>query len=165
MQYERASETQMQLPKSLEDLQGREVVDSEGHKLGRVVDILFDQFHTENAYVEIESDSLLGIRHKHFLAPVSASRVEDESLKVACFQRELNDLPDYSPSQPFSEEYENALLGFWGTQFTDDAEAVRDPLTERPGELHSMRREQFDDDPVDPHSNWRMRPQKDERDR
>lgn len=162
MQYVRASESQTELPREMEDLQGREVVDSDGHKLGHIVDILFDQFHIENAYVEIESDSLLGIRHKHFLAPVAASQLEDGTVRVACFQRELNDLPDYSPSQPFSEEYENALLGFWGTQFTDDAEAVRDPLTERPGELHSMRPEQFDDDPIDPHSNWRVLP-KDER--
>jgi hypothetical protein len=146
----------------MEDLQGKEVVDSEGKKLGHIVDILFDQFHTENAYVEIESDSLLGLRTRHFLAPVAASQVEDGSVRVACFQRELHDMPDYNPSQPFSEEYETALLGFWGTQFTDDAEAVRDPFTERPGELHSMRREQFDDDPVDPHSNWRILP-KDER--
>ena len=162
MQYVRASQSPVDIPRELEDLQGKEVIDSEGNKLGHVIDILFDQFHTENAYIEIESDRLLGIIHKHFLAPVGSSRAEDGRLRVACFQRELQDLPDYNPSQPLSEEYENALLGFWGTQFHQDVEAVRDPLTERPGELHSMRPEQFDDDPIEPHAHPRMLP-RDER--
>lgn len=163
MQYERASDTQIQLPRSLEDLQGQEVVDSEGEKLGHVVDIIFDRFHTEKAYIEIESDGFLEIRHKHFLAPISASQVEDGTVRVACFQRELKELPEYNPSQPFSEEYENALLGFWGAQFQQDVAAVRDPFTERPGELHSMRPEQFDDDPIDPHADPRIIPDEDER--
>lgn len=153
--YQRASRAQVELPKELEDAQGRRVVDRDGRRLGHVVDVLFDDYHRERVFLEIESEGFLEWRHRHCLAPVDGSALQQDPIVVDAAREELEQLPTHDPSQPFSEEYETAVLGFWGVQMHENVEAVRDPLTERPGESHSMRPEQFDADPRNPHSRRR----------
>jgi hypothetical protein len=155
--YVRASGSTVELPEALDGAEGRPVVDARGKHIGHVTDIVFDEFHVERAYVEIESDGVFEIRHKHFLAPVVALDLEADPIVASISVDETNELPAHDRSMPFSEEYEMALLGFWGTQMSHYVEAVRDPLVERPGETHSMRAEQFDDDPEHPHSHYRTR--------
>ena len=70
MKYIRASEAQIQLPREIDGLQGREVVDRDGDRLGTVIDILIDRFHHEQSFIEIETDGFLGIGRKHLLAPM-----------------------------------------------------------------------------------------------
>ncbi len=153
--YTRASRATTQLPAQYENAAGRDVVDSTGHHLGHVTDIVFDSYHVERAFLEIESDGRFEIRHKHFLAPVGAVDLEADPIAVGMTTSEMEKMPGHDHSVPFSEEYEVALMGFWGTQMHQDVEAVRDPLVERPGESHSMRPEQFDSDPDSPHSRYR----------
>lgn len=155
--YQRASQAQIQIPRSIEDAQGRDVVCRGGERLGHVIDVLFDDYHRERMYLEVESDGRLEIRHKHFLAPIDETSAQGDPIMVDIAYEEMADVPTHDHSQPFSEEYETAVLGFWGTQMHEDVEAVRDPLTEKSGELHSMRPEQFDDDPETPHANRRTR--------
>ncbi len=153
--YIRASHATVQLPRELDEAAGRKVVDSDGRPIGHVSDVVFDEFHTDRAYLEIESDHRFEINHKHFLAPILALDLETDPISVGMSAPEMEQLPGHDRSIPFSAEYEMALLGFWGTQMSHDVEAVRDPFVERPGETHSMRAEQFDSDPDTPHSGFR----------
>lgn len=153
--YSRASRATMQLPEDYEKAAGRKVVDSEGHHIGHVTDIIFDEFHLERALLEIETDGRFEIRHKHFLAPIQALDLDSNPISVEMTKEEMEDMPGHDHSVPFSEEYEVALMGFWGVQMHEYSQAVRDPLVERPGESHSMRAEQFDSDPNSPHSRYR----------
>jgi hypothetical protein len=155
--YVRASRSTVALPAALDGAAGRAVSDAKGQHIGHVSDVIFDEFHVERAFVEIESDGVFEINHKHFLAPVAALDLESDPIVVSLTVDETRELPAHDASMPFSEEYEMALMGFWGTQFSHDVEAVRDPLVERPGETHSMRAEQFDDDPGQPHTQYRTR--------
>jgi sporulation protein YlmC with PRC-barrel domain len=155
--YVRASRSTVELPHILDDAAGRQVVCQDGKLLGHVTDIVFDENHAGRAYLEIESDRVFEISHKHFLAPVEAVELDADPIVVSMVAREIAAAPGHDHSLPFSEEYEMALLGFWGTQLSQAVEAVRDPLVERPGETHSMRPEQFDSDPEAPHSRYRMR--------
>lgn len=155
--YVRASTSTVALPEELDSAAGRAVSDKAGRHIGRITDVIFDEFHVERAYVEIESDGAFEFSHRHFLAPVAALDLSVDPAIVSLTVDRMRELPSHDPSMPFSEEYEMALLGFWGTQFTHDVEAVRDPLVERPGETHSMRAEHFDDDPVNPHVQYRVR--------
>lgn len=155
--YVRASTSTVALPEDLDAAAGRDVSDRKGTHIGHITDVIFDEFHVERAYVEIESDGVFEITHRHFLAPVSALDLDADPIVVSLTVDETRELPGHDPSMPFSEEYEMALLGFWGTQFTQDVQAVRDPFVERPGETRSMRAEQFDSDPDDPHVHYRNR--------
>ena len=56
--------------KEIEGLEGREVADRDGEKLGHVVDLMIDQFHNENSFLELETDGFLGIGRKHLLSPL-----------------------------------------------------------------------------------------------
>lgn len=159
MKYVRASSTTMELPEGVEGLEGREAVDSQGEAIGHVVDILFDQFHPERAFLELETDGFLGIGQKNLLAPFDREAVKSDPIVIPATKEVLHDAPSHDPSMPLSEEYEVALAGYWnaGYEWTTPP-AVRDPFTERPGETHAMRPEQFDDDPIDPHANPRTKP-------
>lgn len=163
MKYVRASQAQIELPKELEGLEGREVVDRDGEKLGHVIDLMIDQFHHENSFLELETDGFLGIGRKQLLAPLRWDQVGNDPITVNVAKEELHNAPDYDPSMPFSEEYETALAGYWNLPYHwTKPPAVRDPLTERPGESHSMRPEQFDDDPHQPHSTPRTDSRRDQ---
>ncbi len=157
MQYIRASQAQTALPREIEGLQGREVVDRDGEKLGHIVDLLIDQFHTQNCFLELETDGFLGLGRTYLVAPLRWDQVTNNPIVVDAAKEELHDAPEHDPSVPFSEEYETALAGYWNLPYHwTKPPAVRDPLTERPGETHSMRPEQFDDDPHQPHANPRI---------
>lgn len=148
MKYIRASQAQMELPREIEGLEGREVFDREGKSLGRVVDIFIDQFHVEQSFLELETDGFLGIGRKHLLAPVRWDAIDQDAITVDCAKEELHDSPAYEPSMMLSEEYEAALAGYWNLPYHwTKPPAVRDPFVERPGELRSMRPEQFSGDP------------------
>ena len=164
MKYIRASHAQIELPQAVERLEGREVVDREGDKLGHVVDILIDQFHHEQSFIEIETDGFLGMGRKHLLAPLHIDETANDPIIVDAVKRELHDAPDYDPSMMLSEEYETALAGYWNLPYHwTKPPAVRDPFVERPGELHSMRGEQFSGDPHKPHANPGSSQSRDER--
>lgn len=164
MKYVRASQAQMELPRSIEGLEGREVVDRDGDKIGHVIDILIDQFHHEQSFIEIETDGFLGLGKKHLLAPLHLDATTDDPIVVDAVKRELHDAPDYHPSMMLSEEYESALAGYWNLPYHwTKPPAVRDPFVERPGELRSMRGEQFGGDPHKPHGNERSSQRRDER--
>lgn len=160
MKYIRASEATAELPRELEDVQGREVVCADGEKLGHVVDVLFDRFNTTYAFLETERHGFLGIHNKHMLAPIPWEHLQDDPIQVSMSAHELHDQPDYHPSMPFSDEQEMALLGFWGVQMHEDAEATRDPLIERGGRGLAMRPEQYDSDPIHPHDHTRNIPER-----
>lgn len=153
MKYVRASHAQMELPKEIEGLEGRDVVDRDGDKLGHVVDILIDQFHHEHSFIEIETDGFLGMGRKHLLAPLRLDETGNDPITVDAVKRELHDAPEHDPSMMFSEEYESALAGYWNLPYHwTKPPATRDPFVERPGELRSMRGEQFGGDPHKPHA-------------
>jgi sporulation protein YlmC with PRC-barrel domain len=154
--YVRASRSNVQLPAALDRAAERKVVCSDGRELGQVVDIIFDEYHTDRAYLEVESDGRLKINHKYFLTPTKAVDLDTDPIVVDMSTEELIAAPGHDQSMPFSEEYEVALMGFWGVQMHEDVEAVRDPLTERPGQTHAMRAEQFDSDPNHPHAHYRQ---------
>jgi hypothetical protein len=158
MKYMRASEATAELPRELEDVQGREVLSADGEKLGHVVDVLFDQFNTSYAFLETERHGFLGIHNKHMLAVIPWDQLSDNPIRVSLAAQELHGQPDYHPSMPFGDEQEMAVLGFWGVQMHEDAEATRDPLLERSGHGIAMRPEQFDRDPINPHEHYRNVP-------
>lgn len=164
MKYIRASHAQIELPKEIEGLEGREVFDREGEKLGHVIDLLIDESHQERIFLELETGGFLGLGRKHLLAPLRGDQVTNETITVDCAKEELHGAPDHDPSVPFSEEYESALAGYWNLPYHwTKPPAVRDPFTERPGELHSMRPEQFDEDPHQPHDEPRIDTRRDQR--
>ena len=153
--FVRASRSTVQLPEDFDQAAGRKVVCRDGRELGNVIDIVFDQYHTDRAYLEVESDHRFEINHKHFLTPTKAVDLGTDPIVVEMSSEELTSAPGHDTSMPLSEEYEVALLGFWGTQMSHNVEAVRDPLVERPGGSHTMRPEQYDSDPTAPHSRYR----------
>ncbi len=77
--YVRASTSTVALPEELDAAAGRAVSDKAGRHIGRITDVIFDEFHVERAYVEIESDGAFEFSHRHFLAPVAALDLSVES--------------------------------------------------------------------------------------
>jgi sporulation protein YlmC with PRC-barrel domain len=164
MKYIRASQAQVELPREIEGLEGREVVDRDGDKIGHVIDILLDQFHHEQSFIEIETDGFLGMGRKHLLAPLRWDETDKDPITVDAVKRELHDAPDYQPSMMLSEEYETAMAGYWNLPYHwTKPPAIRDPFVERPGELHSMRPEQFSGDPHKPRADSGRHQRRDER--
>ena len=160
MKYIRASEATTELPRELEDVQGREVVCAGGENIGKVIDVLYDQFNTQFAFLETETHGFLGLNKKHLLAPVPWGHLQDDPIQVSMAKSELHQHPDYHPSMPFSDEQEMALLGFWGVTLHEDVPAVRDPLIERDGQGLADRIEQYDADPAQPHEQQRNIPER-----
>lgn len=164
MKYIRASNAQIELPREIEGLEGREVVDRDGDKLGHVIDILIDQFHHEHSFIEIESDGFLGMGRKYLLAPLRRDQAANDPIVVDAVKEQLDNAPDHEPSMMLSEEYETALAGYWNLPYHwTKPPAIRDPFVERPGELRSMRAEQFGGDPHKPHEDPRSPQTRDER--
>ena len=160
MNYIRASRATTELPRELEDVQGRTVVCSGGEKIGHVIDVLYDVNNTRYAFLETETDGFLGMHKKHLLAPVPWGHLDSDPIQVSMAKEELHTHPDYHPGMPFSDEQEMAVLGFWGVQMHEDVEATRDPLIERGGQGLAMRPEQYDSDPIHPHDHTRNIPER-----
>lgn len=159
MKYIRASTATTEVPRELEDLEGREVISADGEKLGHVVDVLFNTSNTSYAFLETERHGFLGLHITHMLAPIPWDHLQDNPIRVSMSAHELHDQPDYHPSMLFSNEQEIAVLGFWGVQMHEDAEATRDPLIERGDQGLAMRPEQYDSDPIHPHEHTRNIPE------
>lgn len=115
----------MALPRELDEAAGRRVVDRDGHDLGHVIDIIYDEYQVEHAFLEVESDHTFERHHKHFLAPIAAADVEQNPIVVPISIKESEKPPGYHSSMPFSEDYEMAVLGFWTDETDPDFRSRR----------------------------------------
>lgn len=110
----------MVLPDELSDANGRKVVDSNGDEIGHVVDVLFDPYHIERAFLEIRSDheGFLHRKERYYLAPLDMEAVKEDPISVPMVKKEIQEMhPEYNPAGALPDGYEEEIIGFWGVNY------------------------------------------------
>ena len=116
------------------DIVGWEVVDSEGHELGGVEDLIFDRQALKVRYIvaslDLEEDSLAEgeLENRLVLIPIGILHLDEDSDQVIVpgFSRSLLlTLPEYTPGETISPAEELAVrYAFLGQDALPDADAV-----------------------------------------
>lgn len=116
------------------DIVGWEVVDSEGHELGGVEDLIFDSQALKVRYIvaslDLEEDSLAEgeLENRLVLIPIGILHLDEDNDQVIVpgFSRSLLlTLPEYTPGKTISPAEELAIrYAFLGQDALPDADAV-----------------------------------------
>ncbi|MCK6210416.1 PRC-barrel domain-containing protein [Georgenia sp. EYE_87] len=97
------------------DVRGRDVVTSDGEKVGSVDDILIDDEELRVRFLRVSSGGFLGIGKDHFLVPVDViTGIEPERVRVDRDRARLSDVPAYDPELVREGDYYQNLYGWWG---------------------------------------------------
>lgn len=98
------------------DIRGRDVLDSNGEKIGTVDGLIVDTDERKVRFLKVASGGFLGIGEDHFLVPVDAVQsVTDDSVRINRARSDLNKAPGYNPSLvENNDRYYEGLYGWWG---------------------------------------------------
>lgn len=99
-----------------DDVRGRDVVDSNGEKVGSVDDLLIDDQEAKVRFLRVGAGGFLGIGEQHFLVPVDAvAAIEPDRVHISRDRAQLNDVPIYDPEVTDEDPtYYADLYGWWG---------------------------------------------------
>ena len=143
------SETdQFEVAKGEPDIDGWDVKDTEGRKLGEVEDLLVDTGDMRVRYIEVHLEKKIareeGDARRYVLVPVGAARLDDDNDDVIVDLGAANipGLPAYSRGS-LTREYETSLLERYGSRRTPDDVADRTSRSAASDEFYSGRH--FDD--------------------
>ena len=100
-----------------QDIRGREVVASDGDKVGKVDALLIDDNERQVRFFRVAAGGFLGIGEKKWLVPVDAIvRVDEDQVQIDQTRDRVVSAPVYDPDvidQP-SDDYYNGLYGYYG---------------------------------------------------
>lgn len=98
-----------------QDIRGRDVIDSDGEKIGTVADLLVDTAKNEVRFLRVEHGGLLGIGASSSFIPVEAvRRVTDDAVYVASSKRRVAGAPKYHPDLIGQRAYFEKVYGHYG---------------------------------------------------
>jgi uncharacterized protein (TIGR02271 family) len=110
---------------------GRNVVDPEGTKVGRLEEVYLDQ-HTGRPEWLLVHTGLFGT--KSSFAPLAGARVDGEDVRIAYSKQEVKDAPSVEADGELSEEEEARLYAHYGLNYSesrsDTGRDVRGPTTD-----------------------------------
>ncbi len=111
----RLTDTSLTVSDPAADLRGRQVLDSDGHEIGKVEDLLIDEEEKKVRFLRIGSGGFLGLGKEHFLLPVEAvASVESDALTISRDRARLSEAPEYDPSLAYDDTYYSDVYGWWG---------------------------------------------------
>jgi hypothetical protein len=106
----------------LADWQGRDVVDRQGEKLGKLDDVLYDGESDDPAFAAIVSGTLK--KHLTYVPLVGAS-VGREYVRVRFPKGDLKQAPTFDPEVQLSPDDEASIYGFFGMDYAPTAQGGR----------------------------------------
>jgi uncharacterized protein (TIGR02271 family) len=95
---------------------GRNVVDQEGAKVGRLEEVYLEQ-HTGRPEWMLVHTGLLGT--KSSFAPLAGARVEGEDVRIGYSKQEVKDAPSVEADGELSEEEEARLYAHYGLDYSE----------------------------------------------
>ena len=95
---------------------GRNVVDQEGAKVGRLEEVYLDQ-HSGRAEWLLVHTGLLGM--KSSFAPLAGARVEGEDVRIGYSKQEVKDAPSVEADGELSQEEEARLYAHYGLDYSE----------------------------------------------
>lgn len=111
----RLSDTNLTVADPAADVRGRQALDSDGHEIGKVDDLLIDEEEKKVRFLRIGSGGFLGIGKEHFLVPVEAvASVEPNAVSISRQRAGLSEAPEYDPSLAYDDTYYSDVYGWWG---------------------------------------------------
>jgi uncharacterized protein (TIGR02271 family) len=95
---------------------GRNVVDQEGAKVGRLEEVYLDQ-HTGRPEWLLVHTGLLGM--KSSFAPLAGARVDGEDVRIGYSKQEVKDAPSVEADGELSQEEEARLYAHYGLDYSE----------------------------------------------
>ena len=113
------------------DWRGRNVVDPEGAKVGRLEEVYLDQHSGRPEWLLVHT-GLLGM--KSSFAPLAGARVDGEDVRIGYSKQEVKDAPSVEADGELSQEEEARLYAHYGLDYSesrsDTGRDVRGPTTD-----------------------------------
>jgi sporulation protein YlmC with PRC-barrel domain len=108
-------DTPMSVEPPADDIRGREVLDRDGEKIGKVDDLMIDEQEKKVRFLKVAHGGFLGIGTEHFLVPAEAvTAVREDSVSIDRTRKDLGNVPGYSPDLAAEENYYPDVYGYWG---------------------------------------------------
>jgi uncharacterized protein (TIGR02271 family) len=96
------------------DWQDREVIGSDGEKIGKVDEVYLDTTTEKPEWLAINT-GLFGL--KSSFAPIEGARPEGESVRLAYTKKQVKDAPGVEPDQELNDSEERALWSHYGLDY------------------------------------------------
>jgi uncharacterized protein (TIGR02271 family) len=109
---------------------GRNVVDQEGAKVGRLEEIYLDQHTGRPEWVLIHT-GLFGT--KSSFAPLAGARVDGEEVRIGHSKQEVKDAPSVEADEELSQEEEARLYAHYGLDYSESRSDTGLPRGQRAG--------------------------------
>jgi hypothetical protein len=106
----------------LADWQGRDVVDRQGEKLGKLDDVLYDGESDDPAFAAVLSGTLK--KHLTYVPLVGAS-VGREYVRVRFPKGDLKQAPTFDPETQLTADDEASIYGFFGMDYAPTTQGGR----------------------------------------
>jgi sporulation protein YlmC with PRC-barrel domain len=107
-----------------DDIRGRQVVDRNGLKLGKIDALLIDDKERKVRFLEVEIGGFLGLGERKSLIPVDAiSAIDTDVVHIGHTRETVGAAPAYDPAladEPVWEDFYNyyGYEPYWGVQYT-----------------------------------------------
>ncbi|SNY25608.1 PRC-barrel domain-containing protein [Paractinoplanes atraurantiacus] len=111
----RLTDSGQKLADPADDVRGRRVVDSDGHEIGRVDELLIDAGQRKVRVLRVVHGGLFGVGATPLFIPVEAvERVTDDEVGIAHSRVRIAEAPAYDPELADRDEYFTDLYGYYG---------------------------------------------------
>ena len=109
------SESNLTVDDPNEDVRGRKVIDTDGHEVGKVDDLMIDDREHKVRLLEVESGGFLGLGETKVLIPVDAiTRITAEAVYINHTRQHVTRAPRYDPGLVKDERYLGNIYGYYG---------------------------------------------------
>ena len=100
---------------NLTEWKGKELLDRDGEKLGKLEDVYIDT-QTEEPMFGVVKEGLL-TKHLTFV-PLREASVSPDGLRVTALKSQVKDAPNADPNGELDGETEGELYRYWGFAYT-----------------------------------------------
>ncbi|MEU4692341.1 PRC-barrel domain-containing protein [Actinoplanes sp. NPDC023714] len=109
------TDTDQMVADPAQDVRGRDVIDSDGEKIGAVADLLIDTGTNHVRFLRVDHGGLLGIGATSSFIPVEAvRRVTDDEVHVETPRNRIAGAPRYDPDLVAQRDYFEKIYGHYG---------------------------------------------------
>jgi sporulation protein YlmC with PRC-barrel domain len=109
------TDTDQMVADPAEDVRGRDVIDSDGEKIGSVADLLIDTVTRNVRFLRVDHGGLLGIGASSSFVPVEAvRRVTEDEVHVGSSRDRVAGGPRYDPDLIGQRDYYQKIYGHYG---------------------------------------------------
>jgi len=99
----------------VEDLRWKNLVGSDGEKIGQIENIEVDEQSDRVEFLEVRHGGFLGFHAERFLVPVTAiTQVDDKNVCIDRTLEQLNGVPPYEFERVDDPDYYLGIRSWWG---------------------------------------------------